>query len=91
MLSKIKRILLSVEVKITVVVGILIIILFAGYLKFIGLPATNSQNIFNEGVKAYNEGDLAGAEELFQEADNLWPHSEVEDRIKQIDDLSNLH
>jgi len=90
MLSKIKKSLLSIEVKITVILGILIMILFAGYLKFVGLPATNSQNIFNEGVKAYNKGDLTTAKALLEEANSLWPHSEVEEYINLIDNSQNL-
>jgi len=90
MLSKIKKNLFLPEVKVTVIIGIIIIILFSIYLKFIGLSATTSQNIFNDGVRAYDKGDLGVAKELFLEADKLWAHSEIEEYIKYIDDSQSL-
>lgn len=88
MLKKIRRFLITKESKVTLVLSIAISILFTLYLVFIGMPATRSQNLFNDGVRAYEVKDYNKAKELFIEADNIWPHSEVAGYLDMIDNAT---
>ena len=67
------------------VVLCLVILAFAAYLKFVGLPMTRARNTYNEGMIQFMAGDISGAKQSFENSLSYWHTSEAENALTRTE------
>lgn len=67
-----------------VLVSVLLTIVASLYLALIGIPKTQAKNLTNQGIRMYQQGDLSGAKQKFEQAQQIWQTNESEQYLELV-------
>ncbi len=78
---------LKTEIKEMVLAGVILFIVllsFAAYLKFIGLPMTRARNTYNEGMVLLMAGEKVRAKQKFIDSLSFWENTEAKTELEKL-------
>ena len=75
------------QVKMMILASIVIILVFFGYLYFVGVPLTNANNYLNQGIRYYEAGEYTKARTEFEKSLGIWYSETAAGYLKQTQEL----
>ena len=67
--------------------SIIIILVFFGYLYFVGIPLTNSNNHLNQGIRNYEAGEYDKAKVALEKSLKIWYSEAAAGYLQQTQEM----